>query len=212
MRRSHRCLPAVFLLGLPKCGTTDMWQALRHVPQVVPSRHKEPHFWTRRLNSSTPVELVRGFEHYMRLFSLEHTTAMDGLVLDASASTLWDRGRDPVHAHAGVPALLRAVYGEWASRLRFIVMVRSRGGSQTGGGSSPEQVRDPKARMWSDFMYFGGDGRNGTAEAFDDAVQEYVAKWAACIRKRPEIECAHEKRLQSGGAPASETPPARPIA
>ena len=41
------CLPAFFLAGVAKCGTTDMFLRLQTHPQLVPSRKKEPHWITR---------------------------------------------------------------------------------------------------------------------------------------------------------------------
>lgn len=43
----YRCLPAVMLLGVSKCGTTDLYHRMIQHPLISPSRHKEPHWFTR---------------------------------------------------------------------------------------------------------------------------------------------------------------------
>ena len=41
------CLPAFFVAGFPKAGTTDVWDKISQHPDVVPV-DKEPHLWTRK--------------------------------------------------------------------------------------------------------------------------------------------------------------------
>lgn len=43
-----RCLPRFYIIGQPKCGTTDLYDRLRLHPEVQFSAIKEPHWWTRK--------------------------------------------------------------------------------------------------------------------------------------------------------------------
>ncbi|XP_028846006.1 carbohydrate sulfotransferase 15-like isoform X2 [Denticeps clupeoides] len=43
-----RCLPYFYIMGQPKCGTTDLYDRLRHHPDVRFTAMKEPHWWTRK--------------------------------------------------------------------------------------------------------------------------------------------------------------------
>uniref|UniRef100_A0A4X1SEG4 Sulfotransferase n=1 Tax=Sus scrofa TaxID=9823 RepID=A0A4X1SEG4_PIG len=43
-----RCLPHFYIIGQPKCGTTDLYDRLRLHPEVKFSAIKEPHWWTRK--------------------------------------------------------------------------------------------------------------------------------------------------------------------
>jgi len=43
-----RCLPYFYIIGQPKCGTTDLYDRLRLHPDVRFSISKEPHWWTRK--------------------------------------------------------------------------------------------------------------------------------------------------------------------
>ncbi|KAI8519219.1 hypothetical protein Bbelb_024760 [Branchiostoma belcheri] len=43
-----RCLPYVYIIGQPKCGTTDLYSRITKHPDVVGGHGKEPHWWARR--------------------------------------------------------------------------------------------------------------------------------------------------------------------
>ncbi|KAL0964790.1 hypothetical protein UPYG_G00329000 [Umbra pygmaea] len=43
-----RCLPYFYIIGQPKCGTTDLYDRLRLHPDVRFTTFKEPHWWTRK--------------------------------------------------------------------------------------------------------------------------------------------------------------------
>ena len=41
------CLPKFFLVGVAKCGTTDIYQKICSHHQIIGAREKEPSWWTR---------------------------------------------------------------------------------------------------------------------------------------------------------------------
>uniref|UniRef100_A0AAX7UXL7 Sulfotransferase n=1 Tax=Astatotilapia calliptera TaxID=8154 RepID=A0AAX7UXL7_ASTCA len=43
-----RCLPYFYIIGQPKCGTTDLYDRLKLHPDVKFTTFKEPHWWTRK--------------------------------------------------------------------------------------------------------------------------------------------------------------------
>lgn len=43
-----RCLPFFYIIGQPKCGTTDLFHRLVLHPDIKFSTMKEPHWWSRR--------------------------------------------------------------------------------------------------------------------------------------------------------------------
>ncbi len=53
------CLPAFYLAGAPKCGTTVLWQTLEAHPQVAWRRVKEHHFWDWLWPSNAAESLLR---------------------------------------------------------------------------------------------------------------------------------------------------------
>jgi hypothetical protein len=60
--RSRRVLPDFLVLGGQRCGSTTLFTMLSGHPQVLPSSHKEPHFFDNNV--------VRGEAFYRRLFPL----------------------------------------------------------------------------------------------------------------------------------------------
>jgi len=41
-----QCLPYCFIIGFPKCATSDLWERLQLHPEVLPSNSKETRFLT----------------------------------------------------------------------------------------------------------------------------------------------------------------------
>jgi hypothetical protein len=42
---SLRCIPYFHIIGVSKCGTTDMYHRLSKHPQMLESLNKGPHWW-----------------------------------------------------------------------------------------------------------------------------------------------------------------------
>ncbi len=49
-----RCFPSFFLMGVAKCGTTDLYEALVRHPQIIVSELKEPEYWSRQRFETNP--------------------------------------------------------------------------------------------------------------------------------------------------------------
>ncbi|XP_062505208.1 carbohydrate sulfotransferase 15-like isoform X2 [Corticium candelabrum] len=89
------CLPYFLLIGMPKCGTTDLYRRIVQHPQVIAPASKEPHWWSKRRNQ------VGGptFLDYLFLFSMpakmirkdNHMVTGEG-----SASTLFYKSNDTI--------------------------------------------------------------------------------------------------------------------
>ena len=65
------CLPSFYVLGLPKCGTTALFEALALHPAAAPPPEKESHFWAAALAPRHAASTQRLEEHTRR-----HTRAM----------------------------------------------------------------------------------------------------------------------------------------
>lgn len=82
-------LPNFLLIGAMKAGTTSLHQYLRHHPQVLMARVKEPHFFTRNWD--------RGWEWYSEQFATAGALAVEGQVrspraCDSSAQPFGQEG------------------------------------------------------------------------------------------------------------------------
>ena len=92
--RALQCLPAFFLAGFPKSGTTTLYSMLCKHEMILKTHPKESHWWTRmRLDDKDP--------NYLRLAALRYLVYYNKVIprvksnsqvltFDASQSTLWD--------------------------------------------------------------------------------------------------------------------------
>lgn len=178
-----RCMPLIHVLGVSKCGTTDLYKRLSKHPDFVDSLNKGPHFW-----DESPPGPAGMFDRYVGLYdALAHrigdathdgesgngTSPGDGdytrlMSCDASSNTftasgVYRRGHSPEGDVSIAELLLDAApYG------RFILM-----------------LRDPTDRLLSAFHYYRRmfspkDQAAATAADFDAHVEESLTKWNAC--------------------------------
>lgn len=172
------CLPLIHILGVSKCGTTDLYKRLARHPDFVESNNKGPHFWDECPVNSGPTGPPHcTFHGYTSLFSALAQRVSNGgpdaaglVSADASSNTLtasgvWRRGHNP-EGDVTVGELLHAVapYG------RYVII-----------------LRDPAERFFSAFHYyrrmFGprAKGPPSVDEAHAEAVR-CIEVWTACLK------------------------------
>nr|XP_054768330.1 uncharacterized protein LOC129275886 [Lytechinus pictus] len=66
-----RCLPYFYILGVAKCGTSDLWDKIVAHPHVVRNLLKEPHWWSRRRLQGI------SFDNYLQKRSASLVTAFN---------------------------------------------------------------------------------------------------------------------------------------
>jgi hypothetical protein len=82
-------LPNLFIVGAPRSGTTALFSALGQLPQVyVPSRIKEPHYYSARVVPDNDPRAIRDEAAYRALFA--PARAHHEVVAEASPSYLRD--------------------------------------------------------------------------------------------------------------------------
>ena len=171
-----RCLPLIHVLGVSKCGTTDLYKRLAKHPDFVDSLNKGPHFW-----DESPPGPAGQFASYVALFdelarrvgsganATPPSPAARLVSCDASSNTytasgVYRRGHTPEGDVTVGELLLDAVpYG------RFILM-----------------LRNPTDRLLSAFHYyrrmFGPrDQKPATAADFQAHVAESLGAWGTCL-------------------------------
>ncbi|CAB1312699.1 unnamed protein product, partial [Coregonus sp. 'balchen'] len=83
-----RCLPYFYIIGQPKCGTTDLFHRLLLHPEVKFSTMKEPHWWTRKRFGIIHLKdgLLERFlvEDYLDLFDLAAYHIQQGILGNTS--------------------------------------------------------------------------------------------------------------------------------
>eukprot|EP00051_Salpingoeca_urceolata_P027539 m.481937 g.481937 ORF g.481937 m.481937 type:complete len:396 (+) comp22389_c0_seq1:127-1314(+) len=166
-----RCLPAFFVLGVAKCGTTDLHLKLSMHPEIAQPGRKEPHWLTR------PRERSVGW--YLNVFRGPTVARGNLLVYDASASTFWDRSPDnPLASKVSIPEVLATINPAF----RHVVM-----------------FRNPTERAWSDYRYFCPRSARActvSAEQFHRLVTRQVRLYEECLAKYASIECFYKRFFQ----------------
>ncbi|KAK1905008.1 Carbohydrate sulfotransferase 15 [Dissostichus eleginoides] len=153
-----RCLPYFYIIGQPKCGTTDLFNRLLLHPEVKFNTMKEPHWWTRKRFGY--IRFKAGFqesfpvEDYLDLFDLAAQNIQEG-ISEASASTMWDN-----KAWSYLPSDREGTEPPFLAQ-DFIHTVQP-------GAKILIMLRDPVERLYSDYLYF--KMANKSAEHFHQKV------------------------------------------
>ncbi|XP_068161264.1 carbohydrate sulfotransferase 15-like isoform X2 [Antennarius striatus] len=195
-----RCLPYFYIIGQPKCGTTDLYDRLRLHPDVKFTIFKEPHWWTRK--RCGVVRMSDGFhnrfpvEDYLDLFDqaayrIQGKPTPDGsggpshpniVVGEASASTMWDNNAWVYvfnnTTEGEPPVLIQDLIHALQPDARLIVM-----------------LRDPVERLYSDYLYFGIV--NKSAEDFHDKVSESLQLFEGCLTEFTMRSCVYNTTVNN---------------
>lgn len=171
------CLPSAHVLGVSKCGTTDLYARLAQHAHVLPSANKGPHFWDE----------THTFEWYVRLYSRGARRLADAPVgrreadifIDASSNTFTWSGIGVRGARAPQRVLLPHVLAWLQPQLRLLMM-----------------LREPGARYFSAYWYYNKRYRiyaaHGplSAASFDSMARSEVATFGACRAHHSLRRCA----------------------
>nr|XP_054769012.1 carbohydrate sulfotransferase 15-like [Lytechinus pictus] len=179
-----RCLPYFYILGVAKCGTSDLWDKIVAHPHVVRKLVKEPHWWTRYRLQGIPFDkyLQKRSASLVRSYKEDSSNKLTHIVGDGSASTLWDNRHwkktfaalvkeGPKYVTADI---LRAAQ---PNAKLFVIL------------------RDPVSRLYSDYLYFHD---NPDQEIFHNAAVHTIANFGRCTKARSPRACAYTLSIQDG--------------
>ncbi|XP_029525171.1 carbohydrate sulfotransferase 15-like isoform X1 [Oncorhynchus nerka] len=195
-----RCLPYFYIIGQPKCGTTDLFHRLLLHPEVKFTTMKEPHWWTRKRFGIIHLKdgLLERFpvEDYLDLFELAAYHIQEGILGntsvdhsqqhiitgEASASTMWDNQAWSYlynyRADGEPPFLAQDFIHAVQPNAKIIVM-----------------LRDPVERLYSDYLYF--NMANKSVEDFDLRVSESLQLFEACLAENSVRSCVYNTSLSN---------------
>ncbi|XP_041803821.1 carbohydrate sulfotransferase 15-like [Chelmon rostratus] len=195
-----RCLPYFYIVGQPKCGTTDLYSRLRRHPQVQYSMIKESKWWNRRRFGYILIE--DGFkgivpvEDYLDLFDKaaqhiqeeinrnssgdHHMTQF--ITVEASPSVMWNNiAWSYVHKERKEtePGFLTQDFIHTLQPGAKIIMI----------------LRDPVERLYSHYLYSrrGKESRN----EFHQMAIKSVRLFQSCLSKQSLRACAYKGSLFS---------------
>ncbi|XP_041803824.1 carbohydrate sulfotransferase 15-like [Chelmon rostratus] len=193
-----RCLPYFYIIGQPKCGTTDLYSRLRMHPEVQYSIIKEPQWWTRRRCGYTHIQSAfKGIfpvEDYLDLFDKaaqhiqeEMTRNSSGdhhitqfVTVEASGAIMWDNQvwryvrRDRKETEPGF--LTQDFIHALQPGAKLIII-----------------LRDPVERLYSDYLYFRRDKK--TVKDFHQKAMKSVQLFQSCLSEWSLRSCVHNISL-----------------
>ncbi|XP_005794719.2 carbohydrate sulfotransferase 15 [Xiphophorus maculatus] len=195
-----RCLPYFYIIGQPKCGTTDLYDRLRLHPDVKFTTFKEPHWWTRKrfgiIRLSEGLHDRYPVEDYLDLFDqaayqiqgelIANTSGSPShpnvIIGEASASTMWDNNAWVYFydntTEGEPPFLIQDFIHALQPEARFIIM-----------------LRDPVERLYSDYLYFGI--ANKSAEDFHEKVTESLQLFEGCLMEYTMRSCVYNTTVNN---------------
>ncbi|XP_017283686.1 carbohydrate sulfotransferase 15 [Kryptolebias marmoratus] len=193
-----RCLPYFYIIGQPKCGTTDLFNRLLMLPEVKFNTMKEPHWWTRKRFGY--IRFKKGFqerfpiEDYLDLFDLAAQNIQEGIsgnssgdqralhiiTGEASASTMWDNQAwsylHPDLKPSEPPFLAQDFIHAVQPGAKIIII-----------------LRNPAERLYSDYLYF--TMANKSVEDFHQKVVESLQLFQTCLSETSLRSCAYNTSL-----------------
>ncbi|KAM4704104.1 carbohydrate sulfotransferase 15 [Rhinophrynus dorsalis] len=202
-----RCLPHFYIIGQPKCGTTDLYDRLRLHPRVQFSVIKEPHWWTRKrfgiVRLMEPFHTPFPLEDYLDLFDLaaqeiqgHHSSdhGREDVKTDPS-----DQGREDVKTD---PLLIGEASAStmWDNNAWTYVydnltntepphLIQDFIHAFQPHAKFIVMLRDPVERLYSDYLYFAI--ANKSAEDFHDKVNESLQMFESCLQNSSLRSCAY---------------------
>ena len=177
------CLPAVYLAGMPKCGSTELFRKLLWHPQLMSPTSKENHYWARsRIGKSRDHRAqahesnFESFSHFLRRFRPGKVDE-NALLVDGTQSLLWDlSGWESRYPWADHPPYSNAdLIHEVTPGAKILVI-----------------LRDPIERLYSDYLYFSTSKQNNTAYSFGEDVKKEVARFRACLGFKDLRTCCYD--------------------
>ncbi|XP_045194224.2 carbohydrate sulfotransferase 15-like isoform X2 [Mercenaria mercenaria] len=175
------CLPYYFLVGVEKCGTSDLHRRLLKHPLISQNVKKETH-WLARLRFTT--EGMQSLSAYLELFQdavqkditvIQQNGYYNSIFGDASVSTLWDNRyllSNVFTANMTTPPYTNAnVVYSLNPRTKIIVI-----------------LRNPITRLYSSYLFFY---KNTSIVDFHRRVDTSVQIHNKCLKSNSLRYCAY---------------------
>lgn len=186
------CLPKFFLIGYPKCGTTQLYNLLSLHPQFAHPLRKELHWWTRPHNFSSQMETAESVLEYVFLMQpaarkMLNTKRTDLVTGDLSASTAW-RLPFEMGLSFSLPESMPYILSKIFPDTKYIVI-----------------MRDPVEHIYSRFWYScevskivdkGNILLHHGPWIFEQMVNVDIHQMKQCIRDHGAYRCSFDSSLR----------------
>ena len=198
VKGNFQCLASVYLAGMPKCGTTDLFRKMMNHPSLTYQTHadgdipKEYHYWARsRLARNKWLfadpkrrEVKELFSSFLRGTGAERVmNNKDMQIVDGTPSLLWDL--------AG-----------WELRYSGTTEPPYSNGdlihSVTPGAKIIAILRNPIDRLYSEYLYFWRHKTEvRTPELFHIEVEKEIDLFNSCLRSKTLRSCCYPSRAMN---------------
>ncbi|GMH44760.1 hypothetical protein BSKO_12712 [Bryopsis sp. KO-2023] len=128
-----RCLPYFSIIGVSKCGTTDLYAKLEKITNFMTSKNKGPHFWDENHPWDWYLDIYDDFAQVLH----DSKTSNETITCDASSNTFSYSGvgvRGSKNQQVLLPEVLKSIQPD----MKLILM-----------------LRDPVKRIFSAYWYYG---------------------------------------------------------
>lgn len=137
--KQYFCLPSIFLIGFPKCGTTLLYKYIESHPLMAKPHNKEGQFWRefvkpRDTKYRELQTLIYLFHFYAASQQIQIHPGM--FTLDASASTVFATSQPHIDLEKDTCIVPELLFDTLPNSKLLIIL------------------RNPIDRLWSDFWYF----------------------------------------------------------
>uniref|UniRef100_A0A7S0N6V6 Sulfotransferase n=1 Tax=Chlamydomonas leiostraca TaxID=1034604 RepID=A0A7S0N6V6_9CHLO len=193
-----KCLPYFQILGVSKCGTTDLYHRLSKHPQMFESLNKGPHWWDEcswPLRGACTAPPKGDFDGYVSLYARAAAAFAggepQGITGEASSNTYTAANkvylRGPAWDRADLQVSMPDLMWESSPWLRNIII-----------------FRDPVDRYYSAFYYYRWwkkDEPTPGPQEFHDTVVSEIKEWTDCVAAHGQPHCVrhyHPQQLVKG--------------
>ena len=194
------CLPAVYLAGFAKSGTTTLYSYLVTHPLLERPAQKEGHFWRSLLsipmNYTNKQLQVLWYTHHFSKAAQHIQSQPRALTIDASASTMWIPnplyGDNYFYSKDNERQRVRSLNPSSFANKDDMCFVPLAVHSVLPGAKFVVIMRNPVKRLFSDFWYFCAnknrwhEGKNVPQYYMDNAPQIFHNITAAAIKEYKE--------------------------
>ncbi|CAH1789496.1 unnamed protein product [Owenia fusiformis] len=189
-----KCLPYVYLIGFPKCGTTDMIHRLHRHPDVAMSK-KEFHWWTKM--RAPKAKGNTSLCHYTDLFNeaaeiVKESTYIGTqgpnanyfhkkIIIDGSPSTVFNCSLEDFDEGGPMRIIADDIRHVQGNKSKFIVM-----------------LRDPVERLYSEFIFFrkSHPDEEVNPNIFDEMARKGIRLFNDCLESHSLRMCVYKSDLQ----------------
>nr|XP_054773182.1 carbohydrate sulfotransferase 15-like [Lytechinus pictus] len=179
-----RCLPHFYIIGITKCGTTELWEKLKLHPQLsFCSDEKESEWWTPERNQFMPFSTYLDLRSAKMVQQFQRNESLRKWLVtaDGSPTTIYEFyswrkffGENYDGPNCTTADLLYAAQPQ----AKIIIT-----------------LRDPIDRLYSHYLHFNHE--KGSVEEFHEGVVSEITEYEKCRTRLSARACAYAERRRN---------------